>query len=196
MFDTLISVLSIQASAHLNAGRTPRRTGNRHPTIAPYDMFSAADGEFFLAVGNDDQFHRFCQVAGLGSLPADPRYSTNPARIVNHVELRAEVDAALRQRPRGEWIARLTAADVPCGSVRDIPEALADAQIEARQMIEAVEHASAGIVKVLGVPLKLSHTPGSVRTAPPTLGQHTDTVLMEIGFDAASIARLRAQRVV
>jgi crotonobetainyl-CoA:carnitine CoA-transferase CaiB-like acyl-CoA transferase len=195
MFDTLISTLSIQASAHLNAGAAPRRTGNRHATIAPYDMFPAADGEFFLAVGNDEQFRRFCEVTGLCALVSDPRYTTNPLRVTNHVELRAAVVEALRTRPRSEWIARLTAADVPCGSVREIRDVFADPQIEARRMIEAVEHAAAGMLKVVGVPLKMSETPGSVRRAPPALGQHTDAVLHEIGIAGEQVSALRAQGV-
>jgi crotonobetainyl-CoA:carnitine CoA-transferase CaiB-like acyl-CoA transferase len=167
--------------------------GNRHPTIAPYDTVSAGDGEFFLAVGNDDQFRRFCDVAGLSALAADPRYATNPARVVNYDGLCSEMAPALRLRPRAEWIEQLTQAGVPCGAVRAVPEVLTDPQIQARHMIEAVEHAAAGLVKVLGVPVKLSETPGSVRTAPPTLWQHTDAVLTELGFDAKQIAELRTK---
>lgn len=193
LFDSAISLLSYQASACLNATFSPARMGNRHPTIAPYDTVSAADGEFFLAVGNDDQFRRFCDVAGLRPLTADPRYATNPARVVNYDALCGEIAPALRSRPRAEWIEQLTQAGVPCGAVRAVPDVLTDPQIEARHMIEAVEHAAAGLVKVLGVPVKLSETPGSVRTAPPTLGQHTDAVLMEIGFDAEQIGRMHAE---
>jgi formyl-CoA transferase/CoA:oxalate CoA-transferase len=191
LFDSAISLLSYQASASLNATFSPARMGNRHPTIAPYDTVSAADGEFFLAVGNDDQFRRFCDVAGLGPLTADPRYATNPARVVHYDALYGEMAPALRSRSRAQWIEQLTQAGVPCGAVRAIPDVLSDPQIQARHMIEAIEHAGAGLVKVLGVPVKLSETPGTVRTAPPTLGQHTEAVLREIGFDASQIARMR-----
>jgi len=190
LFDSAISLLSYQASAYLNAAFSPVRMGNRHPTIAPYDTVSAADGEFFLAVGNDGQFRRFCDVAGLTHLIADPRYATNPARVVNYDALCSEMAPALRSRPRARWIEELTKAGVPCGAVRAVPDVLADPQVQARRMIEAVEHAAAGLVKVLGVPVKLSETPGSVRTAPPTLGQHTDAVLREIGFDTGQIDRM------
>jgi crotonobetainyl-CoA:carnitine CoA-transferase CaiB-like acyl-CoA transferase len=196
MMDAVVSLLSYQASAYLNAGTTPRRIGNRHPTIAPYDTFAAADGDFFLAIGNDQQFTRFCGVAGLVDLPGDPRYATNPARVVNYDALRAVVAAALATRPRAVWIAALTAAGVPCGAVRDIPGVLADPQVAARRMIEAVEHVAAGSVRVLGVPIKLSDTPGAVCTAPPRLGEHTDAVLDELGLAAEEISALRTQCVI
>jgi crotonobetainyl-CoA:carnitine CoA-transferase CaiB-like acyl-CoA transferase len=196
LFDSTIALLSYQASAYLNAAFVPTRMGNRHPTIAPYDTVAAADGEFFLAVGNDDQFRRCCEVIGVPELASDPRFTTNPARVANYTDLRDVLAVALRQRPRDEWLARLTAAGVPCGAVRDIPDVLADPQVEARHMIEAVEHVAAGQIKVLGVPVKMSDTPGSVRTAPPTLGQHTESVLREIGIDEATIAAMKTNGVI
>lgn len=196
MLDGVISILSYHASMHLTANIRSRRVGNRHATIAPYDTFAAADGEFFLAVGNDDQFRRFCAAAGVISLPDDPRFSTNPARVVHHAELRRRLLPVLSARPRAYWIEILTEAGVPCGDVRDVPEALADPQILAREMIQSVEHATAGMLKVVGVPIKLSETPGSVRTAPPTLGQHTTAILRELQIGDEEIERLRAERVI
>ena len=196
LFDAVVSLLSYQASAHLNAAFTPSRMGNRHPQIAPYDVFSASDGDFFLAVGNDEQFARLCTVAGLEPLARDERFATNPARVTNYPQLRDRLAVALRDRTRAAWIAVLTAAGVPCGAVREIPEVLEDPQVSAREMIAAVEHATAGAVKVLGVPLKLSGTPGSVRSGPPALGQHTDRVLTELGWDASDIAALRNSKTI
>jgi crotonobetainyl-CoA:carnitine CoA-transferase CaiB-like acyl-CoA transferase len=196
LFDAVISLLSYQASASLNASFTPSRMGNRHPQIAPYDVFPAADGDFFLAVGNDEQFVRLCQAAGLDPLLSDDRFATNPARVVNYAQLRDRLEVRLRERTRAQWIDALTAAGVPCGAVREIPEVLADPQVAAREMIAAVEHASAGTVKLLGVPLKLSATPGSVRTAPPALGEHTDTVLAELGLSPQDITALRRDHIV
>jgi formyl-CoA transferase/CoA:oxalate CoA-transferase len=191
MLDGVVSLLTYHASMHLTTSTMSQRVGNRHATIAPYDTFSAADGELFLAVGNDDQFRRFCEVTGLQSLLADERFATNPARVVHHCELRERLVPVLQKQTQAHWSAVLTGAGVPCGAVRDVPDALSDPQLAARNMIEAVEHAAAGTLKVLGVPIKLSETPGSVRTAPPTLGQHTAQVLAEIGMTLAEIDDLR-----
>jgi crotonobetainyl-CoA:carnitine CoA-transferase CaiB-like acyl-CoA transferase len=130
-------------------------------------------------------------VTGLQSLLADQRFATNPSRVVHHRELRERLVPVLEQHSRAHWSELLTRAGVPCGAVRDVPDALSDPQLVARNMIEAVEHAAAGTLKVLGVPIKLSETPGSVRTAPPTLGQHTAQVLAELGMTVAEIDDLR-----
>jgi crotonobetainyl-CoA:carnitine CoA-transferase CaiB-like acyl-CoA transferase len=192
MLDGVVSLLTYHASMHLTTATMSQRVGNRHATIAPYDTFSAADGELFLAVGNDDQFRRFCDASGQQALLGDERFATNPSRVVHHRELRERLVPVLQQQSRAYWNDLLTRAGVPCGSVRDVPDALSDPQLMARDMIQAVEHAAAGTLKVLGVPIKLSGTPGSVRTAPPMLGQHTAQVLAEIGMTLDEIEDPRA----
>ena len=196
MLDGVVSLLSYHASMYLTTGVVSRRVGNRHATIAPYETFDASDGEFFLAVGNDEQFVRFCRAAGLQDLPTNPRFATNPARVVNAADLKARLSPVLRQRPRGYWLETLSAAGVPCGAVRDVAEVLSDPQLAARHMIEAVEHVALGPLKVLGVPIKLSDTPGAVGTAPPVLGQHTDAVLRELGFDDGEVVEMRKNGVI
>jgi len=196
MLDGVVSLLTYHASMHLVAKTVSQRVGNGHATIAPYDTFAAADGDFFLAVGNDEQFKRFCAAAGLPDLVDDPRFATNPARVEHREALAVRLEPVLRTRPRAEWIPMLTESGVPCGDVRAVAETLADKQLLARQMIESVEHATIGVMKVLGVPIKLSDTPGSVRTAPPTLGQHTTAVLSELGLDASEIDDLRHAKVI
>ena len=196
MLDGVISLLSYHASIYLTTGGESRRVGNRHATIAPYDTFAAADGELFLAVGNDDQFRRFCPVAGLEQLLTDDRFKTNPLRVSNEKALRPLIAPVIERRPRHDWISALTAAGVPCGAVKTVPEALSDPQVAARNMIEEVEHAVLGSIKVLGTPIKLSETPSCIRSAPPTLGQHTDAVLGELGLLVDEIASLRARGVV
>ena len=196
MLDGVISLLSYHASIYLTTGAESKRVGNRHATIAPYDTFAASDGELFLAVGNDDQFQRYCRAAGLTHLLADDRFATNPSRVRNESTLKQLLEPVMRARTRTEWIRDLTAAGVPCGAVKSVPEALSDPQVSARHMIEAVEHAVLGPMKVLGTPIKLSDTPASVRSAPPTLGQHTDALLAELGLSAADIVGLRGRAVI
>ena len=196
MLDGVVSLLSYHASIYLTTGSETSRVGNRHTTIAPYDTFSAADGELFLAVGNDEQFKRFCQAAGLQTLLTDDRFTTNPSRVANEAALKGLIAPVLSTRTRAEWIRELTGAAVPCGAVRSVAEALSDPQVAARHMVETVEHEVLGVMRVLGTPIKLSGTPPSVRTAPPVLGQHTNALLGELGLSDTEIASLRERGVV
>jgi formyl-CoA transferase/CoA:oxalate CoA-transferase len=170
--------------------------GNRHPTIIPYESFATADGDLVIAGGNDEIWRRLCAALDLAVLAEDPRFRTNKDRAANYDELRPQLDAALRRRPRAEWVQRLGAAGVPCGSVREISEVLADPQLAARGMIAEVQHPTIGPARVIASPVKLSDTPASVRTAPPVLGQHTDALLGELGYDREAIDRLRASGVI
>lgn len=194
MLDSVVALLSYQAGIYFTTHKSPRRQGNRHPTIVPYEMFPAADGEFVLAVGNDDQWRRFCDVAGLEH---DERFATNRQRVEHYDQLRPLLESALQAHPRAYWIERLTNVGVPCGSVRDLHEVFSDPQVIARHMLTELEHASAGAVKLIGTPLKFSDTPSAIRTPPPVLGQHTHAVLSDdLGFSADEIASLRAERVI
>ncbi len=194
MLDSVAALLTYQAGIYFATGSAPRRIGNRHPTIVPYETFAAADGDFVLAIGNDDQWRRFCTVAGLGD---DERFATNRLRVTGYAELKPILAVRLRTETRRSWIERLTAAGVPCGSVRDLEEVLSDPQLDAREMIARVEHATLGAMSVLGIPVKLSDTPGAVRTAPPTLGQHTESVLQhDLGLSEADIAALRERNAI
>jgi formyl-CoA transferase/CoA:oxalate CoA-transferase len=184
MLDAVTSLLTYQASSAFATGVTPVRMGNRHPSIAPYDTFAASDGDFVLSVGNDDQFRRLADVLGRSGLAADPRFTTNADRVQHYDVLREELSALLETWTRDRLVSALMAAGVPCGAVRNVTEALADPQLAARAMIVPLEHLTAGSIRVLGTPLKLSDTPAGVRTPPPALGQHTDAVLRELGFSA------------
>jgi crotonobetainyl-CoA:carnitine CoA-transferase CaiB-like acyl-CoA transferase len=182
MLDAVTALLTYQASAAFATGDTPVRLGNRHPSIAPYDTFAAADGEFVLAVGNDDQFRRLAEVLGRPALASDARFTTNADRVAHHEALRRELLPLLGARTRADLVQALTAAGVPSGAVRSVTEALADPQLAAREMIVPLEHLTAGSIRVLGTPLKLSDTPAAVRTPPPALGQHTAAILAELGI--------------
>jgi crotonobetainyl-CoA:carnitine CoA-transferase CaiB-like acyl-CoA transferase len=194
MLDTVAALLTYQAGIYFATDAPPVRLGNRHPTIVPYETFSASDGDFVLAVGTDEQWRRFCEVAGLD---AGDRFATNRKRVTGYAELRPLVAGVLRPHPRRYWIEKLAAAGVPCGSVRDLREVFSDPQLAAREMIVPMHHAAAGDIRVLGTPIKLSDTPATMRAAPPTLGQHTDSVLaQDLGLGGEVIGQLRATGVV
>jgi crotonobetainyl-CoA:carnitine CoA-transferase CaiB-like acyl-CoA transferase len=193
MLDAAVALLTYQAGIHLASGAVPQRMGNRHPTIVPYETFAASDGEFVLVVGNDELWRGFCRVIGRDDLAADPRFATNRARVEEAAALRPMLAATLAARPRGEWIPALRSAGIPCGEVRDLGDVFADPQIEARSMVVEVQHAVEGAVRVLGVPIKLSGTPGAIRRSPPALGEHTASILGELGLSAMEIAALDPQ---
>ena len=192
MLDSVAALLTYQAGIHFATDGIPERLGNRHPTVVPYETFEATDGEFVLAVGNDALWRKFCSVAGLEEIVADPRFATNRARVQAYDELRPLLERVLRTRSRQTWIEDLTAAGVPCGDVRNIAQVLADPQLAAREMVVELEHMVAGKVRVLGIPTKLSETPGTIKKPPPALGEHTDKVLEELlDIDQAERSRLR-----
>jgi crotonobetainyl-CoA:carnitine CoA-transferase CaiB-like acyl-CoA transferase len=194
MLDSVAALLTYQAGIYFATGTPPGRLGNRHPTIVPYETFSASDGEFVLAVGNDDQWRRFCGVAGLAE---EERFATNRQRVLAYDDLRRVVASRLAAETRAHWIERLTAAGVPCGSVRNLHELFADPQIAARAMVAELQHPTVGAMRVLGTPLKLSETAAAIRTAPPTLGQHTaDVLTADAGVAAGALDALRAKGVI
>jgi len=196
MLDATTALLTYQAANYFTTGEAPARMGNRHPTIVPYESFATAEGDLVIAGGNDEIWRRLCHALEIGHLADDPRFRTNRDRATHYAELRPLLDSVLRTRTRDEWVRRLGAAGVPCGSVRAISEVLADPQIAARGMVAEVDHPTVGRAKVIGSPVKLSHTPTSVRTAPPMLGQHTDALLRELGYDRSAIDHLRAAGVI
>jgi len=197
MLDAVTALLTYQAGNYFASGNAPGRLGNRHPSIVPYETFQAADGDFVLAVGNDVLWKKFCAVAGLDNVEDIERFATNRDRVTRYVELRPILAERLRTRPRQEWIERLSRAGIPCGSVRDLDEVFKDPQVRTREMISLVEHPAAGPLEVLGLPVKLSGTPGAIRIPPPRLGEHTDTVLRDdLGLAVDAITRLRENRVI
>jgi crotonobetainyl-CoA:carnitine CoA-transferase CaiB-like acyl-CoA transferase len=194
LLDSVLALLTYQAGIYFATGTPPVRMGNRHPTIVPYETFSASDGDFVLAVGTDDQWQRFCRVSGFADAG---RFATNAERVSRYGELRPRLDAILRSRPRAFWMEQLGAAGVPCGSVRDLRDVFADPQVAAREMVVEVVHAAAGVLRTLGTPVKLSGTPASIRTPPPRLGEHTESVLTgDLGLTPGAIKTLRAKGIV
>ena len=192
MLDSVAALLTYQAGIYFATNKAPHRLGNRHPSIVPYETFSASDAEVMVAVGNDAQFKKFCTAIGLDSLNGETRYATNAGRVSNYDELRAILAAQLKTQPRSVWINKLSNVGVPCGAVRDLEQALTDPHLVARGMVTDIQHPTAGTIRQIGTPIKLSDTAGSIRSAPPTLGQHTDAILSkDLGVGAAEIAALR-----
>ncbi len=197
LLDVGIAMLANQASTYLNTGIVPQRQGNSHPSIVPYQDFPTADGAMLLAVGNDGQFRRFCEVAGQPRWADDARFAKNVDRVRHRATLIALMNDVTRQRSTSEWIALLEDKAVPCGPINDIAHAFADAQVHARGLRVEQAQTTFGSISGVASPLRLSQTPPVLRHAPPHLGEHTDSVLREVlRLSDDAIASLKAAGVV
>jgi len=195
LYDSQIAWLINQGLGYLVSGENPQRLGNGHPHIVPYDTFPASDGHFIIAVGNDGQFARMCEVMDRPDWAADPRFAKNVDRVRNRKTLMPLIEEITLTRSSAEWIAALEEIAVPCGPVNTLSEVFTDPQTLAREMRISLPHAGGpeGQVDLIGNPLKMSDTPVSYRQAPPRLGEHTDEVLRDtLGLDDQQIAALRA----
>jgi succinate---hydroxymethylglutarate CoA-transferase len=197
LFETSLVMLANVASNFLLAGKDGGRYGNGHPSLVPYTIYRASDAMIAVGVGNPAQFGRFAEALGHPEWAKDERFATNAARVVNRDFVDEAINAALALDTADAWLAKLTRAGIPCGRTNTVAQAFGDEQAQARRMIETIEHATAGPIKLTGIPFKFSDTPASMRLAPPLLGQHTDAILGgELGMDAAAIAKLRTDGVV
>ncbi|ALG72469.1 CoA-transferase [Azospirillum thiophilum] len=197
LLDVQVAVLANQAMNCLVGGTPPQRLGNAHPNIVPYQAFATRDGHIILAVGNDGQFAKFCTVAGRPELARDERYATNPARVANRKELVALLEELIRGRDSHDWLGALEAVGVPCGPINDLAAVFADPQVQARNIRQDLPHPTQGSVPTVASPIRYSATPLVHDTAPPTLGQHTGTVLAEaLGLGEVDIAALRDSGVI
>ncbi|MFZ5880504.1 MAG: CaiB/BaiF CoA transferase family protein [Chloroflexota bacterium] len=195
LFDSQLGMLANVAGNFLVSGSLPKRYGNAHANIVPYQSFRAADGWFVLAVGNDRQFARLCDVIARPDLAADERFAANAARVTHREELIPLLQSIFLARPAAAWLLALEAAEIPCGPIHDLAQAFAEPQVAAREMRVEMPHPSAGVVSLVGSPLKMGGTPVEYRFAPPTLGQHTDEILGELGYSTEQISALRAEGV-
>jgi formyl-CoA transferase len=194
LLDSQLAWLANVASNHLISGEPARRYGNAHPNIVPYEAFEAQDRWFALAVGNDRQFGRLCGILGRPELAADPRFATNAERVRNREVLVPLLAGLFRERDAEAWLRELERQDIPCAPIQTVEQALADPQAASRGMIVETPHPSAGTVRMIASPIRLSLTPAEVRAHPPLLGEHTSQVLAErLGYDDLRLAALRSE---
>jgi formyl-CoA transferase/CoA:oxalate CoA-transferase len=195
LFDSVVATLCYQAQGFLMTGEVPRRLGNRHSSLAPYETFATSDGHVIVGVGNDSLWKRFVAAVGSASLE-DPRYDANVGRVAHYDELKARLDPIFAARTTGEWVALLESAGIPVGRVRDVREVFSNPQIAPREMRIEVEHSKLGNLPLTGNPIKVG-LPGRGRhRPPPMLGEHTEEVLGDrLKMDAETLRALRARGV-
>ncbi|PGY10371.1 CaiB/BaiF CoA-transferase family protein [Bacillus sp. AFS031507] len=196
LMDCQISSLINVASNYLCSGVIPKRLGNRHPNISPYQAFNTMDGELVIAVGNDEQFKRFAAVLGRPELAEMEEFIHNEQRLKNNDKLVAICEELLSKKPKKEWKERLDAVGVPNGPINTIAEMFEDPQIKAREMIVEMEHPLIDHLRLTGSPLKLSATPVTMRRHPPLVGEHTESLLESIGYNSEEISRLKQNKII
>jgi len=195
LLDCQVAMLANQNANYMTSGAAPRRAGNAHQNLVPYQVFAAADGHLIVAVGNDSQFRAYCGVIGMPELAADPRYSTNPGRVVNRESLVPVLAERMREGARDRWLAELERAGVPAGPINTIDQVYQDPQVVARGMRRDLPHPAAGTAPTTASPLRFSGSPVQYRNAPPMLGQHTAEVLRErLGLTEDEIRALAEER--
>jgi crotonobetainyl-CoA:carnitine CoA-transferase CaiB-like acyl-CoA transferase len=197
LLDVQVATLANQAMNYLASGNNPQRLGNAHPNIVPYQAFQTRDGYLILAVGNDAQFKRFCDLAGRPDLASDERYAKNSDRVKNREKLVPQLIDIMRSKPSEDWLDQLNAQGIPCGPINNIDAVFANPQVQHRGIQFELEHASAGKVASVANPIRFSETPVTYDKAPPTLGQHTEQVLSGLlELDSMQIYQLRAESII
>jgi len=194
LLDSQIALLAYQNTNYFATGSAPKRIGNLHPNIVPYQPFKTADGNVILACGNDNLFRKFCEAAGCAELADDPRFASNGKRVENRAELTRLLQAVFSRRGTKEWVELLEAAGVPNGPINDVAQVFGEPQVKARGIKVELEHPVAGKLPTVASPMRFSATPVEYKLAPPVLGQHTEEILRGLlQLDDAAIARLRAE---
>jgi crotonobetainyl-CoA:carnitine CoA-transferase CaiB-like acyl-CoA transferase len=193
LFDSALALSIWETSELWTTGRVPRRHGSAHRLLAPYQALRTADGYVTVGVANQRMWASFCAAVGRPDLADDPRFRENADRLAHQEELRQELEKAMADRTTEEHVEILLSRGVPAGPLKDYVEVLGDPHTLARDMVVELDHAAAGRTRTLGIPVKLSETPGAIRTAAPTLGAHTEEVLRDLGLSTSDIGGLRAR---
>ncbi len=196
LLDSQVAWLTYRAGAYFASGEVPHPVGSGHPVIVPYQAFKAKDVYINIAVGNDQLWERFCKAVGLEKVMNDPRFATNAKRVENREEIVNIIGDLITAKNGEEWLKILTDAGVPCGPIYTIDKIFADPQVLHRQMLQELNHPTAGKIKVAGIPVKLSDTPGEVKSAPPVLGQHTEEILTALGYSDKDVTKLKGEKVI
>ena len=196
LLDSQVAWLTYRAGAYFASGEVPQPMGSGHPVIVPYQAFKAKDVYVNIAVGNDQLWERFCKAVGLENVMNDPKFATNAKRVENREEIVDIISDLIVTKNGEEWLKILTDAGIPCGPIYTVDKIFADPQVLHRKMMEELDHPKAGKVKVTGIPIKLSDTPGEVETAPPVLGQHTQEILTELGYNDKDLEKLKQENVI
>jgi len=197
LLDCQLAAMANQAMNYLVSGKPPGRLGNAHPNIVPYQVFASRDGFLIIAVGNDEQYRRFCRLLDREDLANEPDFQTNRERVRNREKLVGILEPLVRVRGSREWMQLLEEQNIPCGPIYTLDQTFSDPQTVSRQMRVEMDHALAGRVPLVGSPFKLSETPVEYRMPPPLLGEHTDEVLQDVlGMDQDAIGALRSERII
>ena len=196
LLGSMIAMMDFQAARYLMKGEVPQQAGNDHPTSIPTGVFPTTDGHINIAAAGDVIYARLCKAMGFPELIDDPHYKTGEARSANRAALNERITEVTRTDSSAAWVERLNAAEVPCGPIYAMDQVFADPQVKHLGMAQPVEHPTLGRTELVGQAIKLSRTPAKLETATPSLGQHTDEVLGELGYDSGQIAALRERKVV
>jgi len=182
LFDSQLGWLANVASNYLISGKLPKRYGNAHANIVPYQSFQASDGWFAIAVGNDRQFARLCDLLGRPELALEEKFATNSARVQNREEIISILASIFKAATVSDWLKRLDEAEIPCGPINNFEQVFSMPQVKEREMLVQMEHPTIGTLPLVGSPLKMSATPVEYRLPPPLMGEHTEEILRELGL--------------